>query len=97
VTQQLLTEGGRLVLNARVRPSGYIDVEVTDAHDQVPPGFSRAACERFTGDSLEHVVRWRGDIVKEAVAGGSLRLRFFLKDAELYSFAFQPSQLGETK
>ena len=97
VTRQLLTEGGRLVLNARVRPSGYLDVEVTDANDQVLPGFARAVCERFTGDSLEHVVRWRGDSAKEVVPGGNPRLRFFMKDAELYSFAFQPSQPRETK
>jgi len=97
VTRQLLTEGGRLVLNARVRPGGYVDVEVTDANDQVLPGFARAACERFTGDSLEHVIRWRGDTANEAVPGGSLRLRFFMKDAELYSFAFQPSQPREPK
>ena len=53
--------------------------------DEPWAGFTRAESDRFSGDAVEHVVTWQGrSAVNEIV--GYTRLRFYLKDAELYSF-----------
>ena len=71
-----------------MRPGGYIDVEVTDADDEILPGFDRASCRRFTGDSLQHIMRWQGGMSEGIIPGGRLRLRIYMKNASLYSFTF---------
>ena len=91
ITRPLHTDGGRLALNAQVRPGGYIEVEVTDADDQVLAGFERASCRRFTGDNLHHVMQWRVEKSGGVIPGGRLRLRICMKDASLYSLRFEPA------
>jgi len=62
-------------------------VEVTDAADGVLAGCSRAECDTFSGDSTRATVTWKG---KSGIAhSGPLRLRFFMRNASLYSFAFE--------
>ena len=86
-TRPLHTEGDRLVLNAACGKGGSIEVEVTDAADRVLAGCSRAECDTFSGDSTQTTATWKG---KPGIAhSGPLRLRFFMRDASLYSFAFK--------
>lgn len=87
VTRALRTESRCLTLNAACRNGGGIEVEVTDADDQVLEGFARADCERFTGDSTDATMAWKGG--RDIPHDGCLRLRFFMRDASLYAFAFR--------
>lgn len=89
VTRTLRTENLMLKINAVCAAGGDIRVEVTDADDAVLPGFSRDECDAFTGDSTGLVVSWRGK--RQIAHPGSLRLRFFMRRASLYSFAFVQS------
>ena len=55
-------------------------------------GFALADCPEIYGDKLEKVVSWkRGPDVKQ-FAGQPVRLRFVLKDADLYSIRFVNEQ-----
>jgi len=49
-------------------------------------------CPEIFGDSIRHTVRWKrgGDV--RALEGHPVRLRFSLRDADLYSFQFVPFQ-----
>jgi hypothetical protein len=112
VTKPVISDGTQLVINAACGPKGYVDIEVTDVADELLPGFSRAECDRFTGDRIRHVVAWQGRTDIPALApvenrqfstrrlgwpfapAGHRKLRFYLRDAHLYSFAFERPSLA---
>ena len=96
-TQPLVAEGDKLVINGACGPDGYIKVEVADVRDEVLPGRSVGECDTFTGDSTAHVVTWGGDShipMPSPTSAGTVytsrpehrRLRFIMRDAELYTF-----------
>lgn len=92
VTHPLASDGDRLVINARCAPSGYVRGEVANQVDEVAPGYAREQCDVFAGDSTAHQVTWRGQADLPLFAEGSAvqvrKLRFFVRDAELFSFRF---------
>jgi hypothetical protein len=92
VTKPLMFDGGNLTLNASTSGAGSIQVEIQDAAGQPVPGYALADCPEVFGDELACVVRWRqgGDV--RPLSGKPVRLRFVLKDADLYAFQFVPYQ-----
>ena len=89
LSTRLLQPGGtHLELNAIVAEGGALTVEVQDEQGRPLPGFASTDCTPVTGDSLRHQVRWgdrRGD---DGWRERPVRLRFHLRDAALYGFAF---------
>jgi hypothetical protein len=91
VTRPLVFDGGNLVLNFETSGAGDIQVELQNAAGCPLPGYALCDCPPILGDSLRHVVRWAphgGDV--RALAGQPVRLRFVLRDADLYAFQFVP-------
>lgn len=91
ITRAMLGLGRKLTINARCRPGGSIRVEVADRYDEVIEPCAKQACDTFTGDSTCHEVTWGGS--PDVPAGNEERrawrkLRFFLRDAEVFSFRF---------
>jgi hypothetical protein len=76
----------RVTINARCGPDGYVLAELLDRHDQVLPGFGRGDCVPFTGDSVRYVLTWRTDSLPEANLEPDKKIRFLLRNAELYSY-----------
>ena len=88
-TKPLKFAGDKLVINAEAQ-DGWIGVEILGRSGQRPvPGFSLADCERFSGDSVRHTVKWRGNSDLSRLQGRPVRLRFHLQNAKLYSFVFR--------
>ncbi|MFN0199048.1 MAG: SGNH/GDSL hydrolase family protein, partial [Planctomycetaceae bacterium] len=79
--------GNRLEINAAVKPEGHILVELLDGAGQ--PFESLPQSEPITGDDLRHVVRFNGRTDVAPYRGKPVTLRFTMKNAELYSFAFR--------
>ena len=46
-------------------------------------------CDELFGDTLERAVTWQGQGDVGALAGKVVRLRFDLRDADVYSFQFR--------
>jgi hypothetical protein len=93
VTKPLVFEGGNLALNLETSGAGSVQVEVQDAEGKPIEGFSLEDCPPILCDDLRHTVRWTGpggDL--RPLAGKPIRLRFVLRDADLYSFQFAPYQ-----
>ena len=91
VTKPLVFEGGNLALNVATSAAGSIQIEVQDADGAPIDGYTLDECPEIFCDSLRYIVRWRypgGDL--RGLAGKPVRLRFVLKDADLYSFQFLP-------
>ena len=88
LTKPLVFQGNRLVLNFSTSAAGTIHVELQDPDGQPIPGFTLADCHAVLGDDLERVVAWQGGSDVSALAGEPVRLRFMLRDADLYSMQF---------
>lgn len=79
--------GRRLELNGVAGTDGEIRVEVLDGAEKPHVGFELS--EPLTGDHLRHKVRFPGGAQLAALAGRTISLRFHLRSAELYAFAFR--------
>ena len=91
VTKPLVFEGGNLALNVETSAFGSIQVEVQDADGSPIEGYALKQCPPIFCDRLRHVVRWEsvgGDL--RPLEGKPVRLRFLLRDADLYAFQFVP-------
>ena len=53
------------------------------------PGFALADCPEIYGDAIEEVVEWKSGSDVSALAGQVVRLRFVMRDADLYSIRFR--------
>ena len=89
VTRPIVFDGGELVLNFSSSAGSTIRVEVQNSLGYALPGFAMEQCHEIFGDDLERVVSWQGDGDLSALAGTPVRLRFELKDADLYSLRFR--------
>lgn len=89
LTKPLLFEGNNLAINFRTLPKGSLRIEIQDGKGDPIKHFALADCVSVQGDAIEHVVAWRNDPDLRKLAGQPVRLRFVLKDADVYSFRFR--------
>jgi len=87
-TRPLMFEGRLLAINYSTSAVGSIRVEIQDENGKPFPGFSLEDCEEIFGDEISHRVSWRKGSDVSSLAGQSVRLRFAMKDADLYSMQF---------
>jgi len=88
VTRPVVFDGSRLEINFATSAAGSLRVEIQDPDGEPKEGFALADCPEVFGDSVARTVRWKGDADVADLAGAPVRLRFVLKDADLYSFRF---------
>lgn len=88
VTKPLKFRGDRLTLNFASSAAGDIRVEVQDAAGKPLPGFQLDQCPPIFGDSLARTVGWDGGPDVGKLSGQTIRLRFVLRDADLFAFQF---------
>ena len=86
-TVPITFSGSRRDINAQTRPQGKIVVEILDAAGLPVQGLEPS--NPFTGDSLRKELSFPGDPDLSQWAGQPVVLRFQLKNASLYSFAFR--------
>ena len=89
ITRPLTFTDNQLTLNASTSAAGLVRVEIQDADAQLLPGFALAPCQEVYGDDLDRTVIWAGNPDLGAIAGKPVRLRFEVKDADLYSCQFR--------
>ena len=89
VTRTLSMEGSRLELNYASSAAGGVRVEIRDPAGEPYPGFSQSEAPELIGDEINRVYSWKSGSDVSALRGKPLRLRFVLKDADLYSFRFR--------
>ena len=71
------------------RRAGSLRVEIQDPGGSPIAGFSAAESVQLIGDQIERVVSWKGGSDLSRIAGRPVRLRFVMKDADLYSLRFR--------
>jgi len=94
VTKPLQFQGSQLAINFSTSAAGSIRVEIQEADGRPVPGFTLADCHEQFGDELDRVVVWKSRTDLSTLPGKPVRLRFLLKDADLYSFHFTKAVNG---
>ena len=89
VTRPLKFSGRELAINFATSASGSIRCEIQDADGQPIPGFALANCKDIGGDEIEGAVRWKDGSDVSGLAGQTVRLRFVMKDADLFALKFE--------
>lgn len=89
VTKPITFTGNSLFLNVSTSAAGSVRVEVQNRDGQPLPGFMLADSYEIYGDDLERAVGWKGNPDLATLAGKPVRLRFVIRDADIYSFIFQ--------
>lgn len=86
ITHPVRARGSELVVNAACRKGGYIRAELTDPAGKVIDGFEKENCLPFGADAVDHTFQWKAG--KGIPSGEFLRIRFFMRKAEIFSFQF---------
>jgi len=79
----------RLLVNCSTGAAGSLRVELIGENGKPFPGYSLADSREFIGDFIERAVEWKKGPDVKPLVGRPVRLRFVLKDADLYSIRFQ--------
>lgn len=79
----------QLHLNFATSAVGGIRVELQTPTGESIPGYELANCDEIIGDSIDRVVSWQGNSDLSKLAGVPLRVRFWIKDADVFSMQFR--------
>ena len=89
LTRPITFTGSRLLLNFATSAAGDVRVEIQDGEGHPLPGYSLENAGELIGNEIERAYSWKASDDVSALAGKPVRLRFLLRDADLYSFRFQ--------
>jgi len=91
LTPFLTFEGEQLVLNVDTSAVGQVKVEILDEDKKPIPGYTlEESDEIYTANETNRVVKWNQESSVAKLAGRSIRLRFVMRDVDLYAFQFRP-------
>jgi hypothetical protein len=90
-TKPITFAGERLKINFATSAAGSVRVEIQEESGKAVPGFALEQSRELIGNEIERTVSWNDGSDVSAVSGKPVRLRFALKDADLYSFHFDKS------
>lgn len=89
ITKPLIFKGNELALNVSTSIQGSVRAELQDINGKNLPGFGLDDCEAVVGDSIEYTVSWKGGKIPAEYEGQPVRIRFELRDSDIYSFCFR--------
>jgi hypothetical protein len=81
--------GSELQINYATSAAGNIRIELHDETGAPIDGFTLEDCDPIIGDDVDRAVTWNGSSHVSSTAKRPIRLRFALKDADLYSLRFR--------
>ena len=88
VIKPIVFDGEQLKINFETSAAGSLQIEIQNAQGKPVPGFTLAECLSLFGNSTDYTVEWKSKAKLSDLAGKPVRLRFVLKDADLYAFRF---------
>jgi hypothetical protein len=88
-TKPLVFAGNELSLNVATSAAGFVRVEVLSEDGTVVDGFSSEDCDMIYGDSLDRRMSWKGKSDMSALQGKPIKLRFLMKEADIYSLKWE--------
>jgi len=94
LTRPVVFEGTALEINYATSAVGWVRVEICDEKGTPFDGFRAVDCSPLFGNEIAGRVAWGSGASLGDLAGRPVRLRFLLKDADVYSFRFFAPEPG---
>ncbi len=88
-TRPVIFDGSRLEINYSTSAAGSVRIELQDATGQPLEGFSLADAPERIGDEIARDYAWKSGADVSALKGKPVRVRFVMKDADLFAFRFR--------
>jgi hypothetical protein len=92
LTPPLIFKGSQLSMNFASSAFGSLRVEIQDADGKPLPGFTLDDSIELYGDTVARNAIWKDNPDLDALSGKPVRLRFVMKDADLYSIKFEETK-----
>jgi len=92
-TKPLIFDGRRLRLNYATSAAGDLRVEIQGADGRPLDGFGIEDMDPLFGDEIDGGVTWKGGCDLAGLAGTPVRLRFVMRDADLFALRFSATEL----
>jgi hypothetical protein len=92
VTPPLVFKGRSLSMNFASSVFGSLRVEIQDGDGKPLPGFALDDSIELYGDTVARNALWQNDPDLTTLAGKPVRLRFVMRDADLYSIKFEETK-----
>lgn len=89
ITKPFVFDGNSLQMNFATSAAGEVKVEILDKNNKPIKGFALEDAESMFGDAIERTVYWKKGADLRSLKGKEIKLRFVMKDADLYSFRFR--------
>ena len=95
VTRSFSFSGSQLHLNVQPALQQWgagpceVRIELLEPNHEYVKGYEFADADPVTTSGLDQVVSWRGSSDLSSFAGKAIKLRFYFKNAKLYSFQFR--------
>ncbi len=91
-TKPLIFSGNRLELNVDTSAGGTVLVEIQDETGKAIVGFTVKDADEMNGNYIRKVSTWNGSSDVSSLVGKPVRLRFVMRDTELYAFQFKAKE-----
>lgn len=88
LTKPILFQGNKLSVNYSTSAAGSLRVELQDPEGKPIPGYELSSSDEHFGDSTEQTIGWKNGSDVGSLIGKPVRIRFELKDGDLYSYHF---------
>jgi len=89
-TKPFTFTGSKLLLNFATSAPGFLKVEIQNANGKSIDGYSLQDAQELIGNYIEHPAEWQNGTDISKLSGRPIRLKFVMKDADLYSLQFRP-------
>jgi len=88
ITKPFIFRGKELEINYSTSAAGNICIELLDSNGKPLPGFTATDAQEIIGNEIKRIVSWNGSTDVSSLAGKPVRLKIYMKDADLYSLKF---------
>lgn len=88
ITKAFVFSGRKLYVNTKLFAGGSLKIELLDASGKSIPGYSFSDARPLTGDQLSVPVQWKNGSDVSRLEGKEIRLKFYLKGGDLFSYWF---------
>jgi hypothetical protein len=86
-TRPLTLTGPNLILNYATSAAGSIQIEIQDEGGKGIPGYALADMPPLFGDELDAAMTWQQSKNVASLRGKTVRLRFVLRDADIFALS----------
>ena len=87
-TKPFLFDGKALEINYSTSAVGFVKIEIQDIEGNPIPGYSMQESNELFGDQVDKIFSWRNGTDVSSLSNIPVRLKFQIKDADLFAFRF---------